>query len=926
MSVRCSGWPRRAIPLAVLLLLSGCALLGLREPAFSARMTRATLDNGLTILVFPKPGSPVAATMVWYDVGSKEEAAGETGYAHFLEHMMFKGAGRFGRGDIDRLTQKNGGQNNAFTGTDSTACFFAFPAETWDAALPVLSAQMRGLTLAPSEVDLERGPILRELKTALDEPWNRLSIRLCEQMFGKHGYAHPIHGWEKDILAATPESLRKFFAGRFGPNRAVFVAVGDLDPAEVVSRVRREFGDIPKVGARPATESARRPKGGGANIQFEDSILKAPRILLGFPSCRVGDSEDYALDFVSEALTGGRTGRLHRRLVEKDQLATAVETQNDCRRDPGAFWIMIECHPGSDPERALEAAMDEIEKIRAEGPAALEMERAKNRFRASFVRRKQTSLGLATDIGEFETLAGVRYLDEYIDRMERVTPEQIRAVIGDILDPKKASVGIGLPKPEGGRAPKSRGSARREGPPAAQAWAARAAGRDGAGAGGAGKDDSLPVDARTLPNGLKVFVLPRRELPIVALDCFAEAGARFETAQNAGVAGLTGQMLSEGTTKRTFGEVADAIEQVAGEIGSDATGPSVEVLSKDFALGLELFADAIRRPAFRADDFDRKQKEALSEIEKEEEDPEFQISRKFREIVYGKHPFSRSARGTRTSVSRLTADDCRAWHAKYFVPSNIRISIVGDVDVESAHRAAAKAFGDWAGPAVEFPKIPAPPQAAAARVHIPTEREQIYMVAGHLGISRTDPDYPVLRVFDGVFGTGSGFTDRLSRRIRDAEGLAYTVYATIAADAGAERGTFHAMAGLEPEKLDRVLGEIREEIDRIRSAPPTEGELAGAKAVLLGELAFALETNGRLAVAILEWDRFGLGFDYPAKFRRAVEAVTADDVRRAAEKHLHPDRIVVVTTGPTPTPAKPPGKPTEKPPAKPPGKKAGKQP
>jgi zinc protease len=255
--------------------------------------------------------------------------------------------------------------------------------------------------------------------------------------------------------------------------------------------------------------------------------------------------------------------------------------------------------------------------------------------------------------------------------------------------------------------------------------------------------------------------------------------------------------------------------------------------------------------------------------------------------------------GTPASVAAIGRDALVAHHARFFVPGNAILAVVSDLEPARAVALVREAFGTWKGaaPTVALPEAP-PPRAEAHR--IPLDREQTNVFLGHLGIKRDDPDYAALEVFDNVFGTGAGFTARLSMRIRDEMGLAYTVYGNITSTAARVPGTFRMFAGVDPSNTDKAIAEMRKQLaEALGAAPPTAEELAGAKSALRGDMVFRCETSADLADLLLLCERYGLGFDYPKRYVEQVAAITPEQTVAAARRHIKPDAMIEVVVGPT---------------------------
>jgi zinc protease len=292
------------------------------------------------------------------------------------------------------------------------------------------------------------------------------------------------------------------------------------------------------------------------------------------------------------------------------------------------------------------------------------------------------------------------------------------------------------------------------------------------------------------------------------------------------------------------------------------------------------------------------QGEVMTEIKAEDDDPRAVAGRRFRQEIYGQHPLGRQHHGSMRSVGKLKPKDLREFHEEWFRPAGGYVAAAGPEEPERALDRLEQAFGKFKGKAPKHPPMPALDLAPSGRdAHVPMAREQVHIYLGHLGIRRTHPDFYVLTVMDHILGTGPGFTSRCSRKLRDEQGLCYAVSAGITASAGEEPGTFTAYIGTSPEHRQKAIDGFLDEIRRIRSEVPSAQELQDVKDYLTGSFVFALERNSNLAAYAIRARRFELGFDFVQRYPDLVRAVTAEHVREAAERHLHPDRLAVISAG-----------------------------
>ncbi len=859
-------------------------------------VTEARLANGLTVLILERRSSPVVSVQTWYCVGSREENKGQTGLAHFLEHLMFKGTATLRKGDIDLVTLRNGGQNNADTTTDRTRYYFDLASDRWERALEIEADRMCGSAFDEHEFRAERGPVIEELRRDRDDPWWALNEALEAVAYQVHPYRNPVIGWPEEIVKVPREAVLEFYERWYRPSNCTLVVVGDVVTDDAIARVEALFGGLtaeptPRhfVPEEPAQEGERR-----FELELDVSV---PRMIVGFHTVPVESPDDPALDVLQVILTGGKSSVLYDRLVRRDRLVAGVMASNDTRRDAGLFQVMFEVAPDVEPATAEAALFEELDKIAADGPDPAAFERARAILRAGRVYRQATASGMASVLGTMQVLGGDwRLCAEHERRIDAMTPDDIRAVAARHLTRRNRTVGWALPRPEGApaRPPIPDGdlhalaAAPNDDRPNPAILSRLPEGR---------LRVDLPVRRHVLENGLRVLILPRTALPEVAVRLWVDAGRLREALPGAGA--LTGACLDEGAGGRSSTEIADGLASIGAHVGCGGGGITARCLADDLATVIGVVADVALRPDFPADSIEQRRGQLIAQIRAEYDDPAYIGRQRLRHELYGEHPLGRSAKGTETELEALTRDDLVAHHVALFVPRNAILTIVGDVDADAALELASAALGAWEDrPASERP-LPSVELGAASTIHIEEDRDQLHIFLGHLGICRDDPDYYPLVVADYVLGSGPGFTDRLSRKLRDEEGLAYSVGASLAGSADVEPGLFSAYIGTAPDTRERALAGLRHEIEQLASgvAPVTESEVEDARSYIVGSYVFAFETNPGTAEQLTHIERLGLGLDFPDTFVERISAVTAENAQAAVARHLHPDALVCVTVG-----------------------------
>ncbi|HEB53644.1 MAG TPA: insulinase family protein [bacterium] len=403
------------------------------------------LDNGFRALLVERGPLPVVATVCWYHVGSRDERTGETGLSHFLEHMMFKGTSKYAKGEIDLLTSKMGGSNNAYTNTDSTVYYFSLAADRWETALEIEASRMRGCLLDPAEFESEKNVVLEELAMGEDEPWHPLYHLAEATLYQAHPYHHPVIGYREDLERLTVQQMRSYYERHYGPNRAFLTVVGAIDRRRARRRIEQLFGKLPRAQERAVAIREPEPQG------ERRAVLRSPhsvvRLCLGFPTCRVGERDDYALDLLAHELGNSKNSRLYRRLVVADRTVSDVSVMNETREDPGGFFVLAELHPGADPGKVERAIREEVAALVQEGVAARDLKRIRTQIRASFLFQNEAVLDQAMKLARFEaaTPDGYRTLGDVLPTYDAITRRELREVARRYLGFDRAAVVWAMP-------------------------------------------------------------------------------------------------------------------------------------------------------------------------------------------------------------------------------------------------------------------------------------------------------------------------------------------------------------------------------------------------------------------------------------------------------------------------------------------------
>lgn len=439
----------RRSPRVLASALTVLLLLAWQAPAFAAATKEYVLANGLKVLLVESPKAPVVTVQIWYKVGSRNEVLGRAGLSHMLEHMMFKGTPKLGKGLFSKTIRKNGGNDNAFTSQDFTGYFENLAADRVDMALELEADRLRGLLLDDKEFQLEREVVKEErrLRTE-DDPQSFLVESLFAQAFLMHPYHWPIIGWFPDLNAMTREDLKRHYDTYYVPNNATLVVVGDIKADTLLPTITRLFEPIPSRPL-PAAQIVAEPEQHGERRIVVKRDAQLPFVMAGYRVPNFKDEDAYALTVLESILSHGKSSRLYRSLVYEQKSALAVGAEyNLLATDPELFYCFVVVKPGRTVEAVEQALYKEIAKLQAAPPQANELERAKNQVEAEYIFGQDSNFRQAMLLAQAETVgAGWQQVDRFVEQLRRVTAKDVQRVAARYLVPDARTVGILIPTP-----------------------------------------------------------------------------------------------------------------------------------------------------------------------------------------------------------------------------------------------------------------------------------------------------------------------------------------------------------------------------------------------------------------------------------------------------------------------------------------------
>ncbi len=845
------------------------------------------LPSGLQLLLHETHAVPVAAVQVWARVGSADEGPDEAGLAHFHEHMLFKGTEARGVGEVAGEIENAGGRVNAYTSLDVTVYHATLPSDALDTGLDVLLDMVRHSLFDPEEIAREQAVVLEEIRRSEDSPWRVLSNALFAEAFRVHPYRAPILGTPESVSGFDREHVVDFYRRWYAPDNLMVVAAGDFDRARLRDEVAARFADARPAGTRPV-RSAEPGQDGLRHVVLRRPFERAT-LELAWPIPGLGHPDTPYLDLLALILGQGDSSRLVRRVKEIEGLADAIDASAFTPRDPGLFSASVELEPARCPS-VVQAVLREVERVRREPVRADELEKARANFLAIEHFERESVGGLARKLGSFQALCDDwRAESSWFQAVRKATPEDLLRVARSYLRPERLTVGAVLPEDDPTTldravldAAVSAGveeTARALAPP-------RTSRRVG------------DVHSFALSGGAWLHVVPRRDVPVVALRGAMLGGQLAETPAKAGLTSFLTSMWLRGTRARSAADFARAVESLACDIdgfaGRNSLGVTMECTSEQVEPALDLVSEILLDPAFAPEEIERERRDTLAAIARREDRLAERAFLLFAEHLFREHPYRLPQLGFEESVSGFSRADLVGQHERLVRAGNLVIGVAGDVDPDTVAQQVASRFAEL--PRGEFRRPdprPEPPPGEIRTAELRKDRAQAHLVMGFRGLTVDDPDrYPL----EALVQLLSGQSGRLFLELRDRQGLAYSVTAVNVE--GVAPGYLALYIGTAPEKIDAALDGMRGELERLLDAPPDAEELAGAARHLAGNFAIDQQRSANRAAHLSLDALYGLGPDADREYAERIRAVTPEDVLRVSRRLIDPNAYTLAMVRP----------------------------
>lgn len=911
--------PRR---LAALLALAGALSL----PAWSApaappagavsteagrlaiRHEKVTLANGFEVILVEDHRLPLVAFNLWVHAGPRNEAKGQTGFAHLFEHLMFAGSRHVPRGEYDKYVDAAGGTDaNGSTNFDRTNYFFTLPSNQLEKGL-WLKADMLGWMI--DEVDsvalANQQDVVRNERrqTTENQPYGIVEEAKYHALYPEgHPYRAAVIGSHADIQSIQLQDVKAFARTYYRPNNATLVLAGDFDPVQAKALVQKYFGTL-KAGPKPPEVKVAMPEITKERRLVVRDRIELSRLNLAWHTPAMYQAGDAELDVAAHVLGGGKASRLYGLLVRDKQLAQSVHVGQDSQSLSSVFDIEVVARPGASLDE-IETLVDaELARLAAEPPTAAEIAQARAVIETQVLQRMEKVTSLADLVNHYNQMAGdPGYLGQDLARYAALSPAAVSAAVAHWLGKNRRVALQALPgeqvlAPEVPTPPMPTKAAKgeREAMNAAEPW------RNKPPAAGKAKPLALPAaQSFTLANGLTVIHSPKPGLPLVSASLVLRAGQAVNPADKPGLAGFVAAMLPEGSTTRSAQQIAESLAALGATLTAQggAEDARLDFSGRKAAArdGLALLADVALNPAFAAPDIERVKAQRLAALAQQREQADLLASVVGNRAVYGEgHPLAANALGTEASLQAVDAAALRGFWQAHYRPERAALVVAGDLTEAELRALVEPLFGAWQGHGaapVVAPLPPARPIAARTVLVDKPGAPQTALAVVAPGPTAAVPDVASLKVMNAALG--GLFTSRINNQLREVKGYTYGIYSGYTL--GRERGQFGIRGSVRTDVTGAALVDMWKEIAGMRAKPMGAAELNRVRNAQLLSLPGLFDTNGAVVGGYAgNWSTgqpLSAITELPAKYA----AVTSASALKAAQQHLDPARLIVIAVG-----------------------------
>jgi zinc protease len=861
-------------------------------------------SNGLKILLFPDQTKQTTTVNITYLVGSRHENYGETGMAHLLEHLVFKGTPR--HPNIPAELTARGARPNGTTWTDRTNYFETFAAseDNLDWALDLEADRIVNSYIAKKDLDSEFSVVRNELESGENSPFRVIFQKTLAVAYDWHNYGKSTIGARSDVENVPIDRLQAFYKKYYQPDNAVLLVAGKFDEAKTLEIIKQKFGVIPKPTRTLPPNYTVEPTQDGERMVTVRRVGDTQLVAAGYHVPPGAHPDSAAVEVFNTVLTDQPSGRLYKALVESKK-ASSVFGLNFQFKEPAYMMLMAELRKEDSLDAARDTLVETIETIGKTPPTKEEVERAKTGLLKNIDLALNDPNRVGLDMSEYIALGDWRLFFLYRDRLKKVTPEDVKRVADTYFKQSNRTVAQFVPteKPDRAEIPLVKDAE-------LMAMVKDYKGGETVAQGEVFDPSPANVESRIKRmdmGGFEIAFLPKENRGNAVVAALTLRFGDEKSLMNRSTAGqFAGQLLMRGTTDKTRQQIQDELDKLKAQVAvfGSATnaGARIETTRENLPAVIKLVGEMLRQPAFPANEFDLLKQEQLTALENQRSEPQSVAFQTVGQIfnVYPKgHPLYQGTLDEQIAdIKALTLDDVKKFYKDFYGASNGQMTVVGDFDEKQINDVVKQTFGDWKSP-MGYTRIVTSFNDVAAvnkALETPDKANAFFVARLNVKIRDDNPDYPALAL--GNYMLGGGFLNsRLATRIRQKEGLSYGVGSNFNASSLDESGSFFAFAIYAPENAEKLEAAFKDEIRKATTEGFTAEEIADAKKGWLQAQQLSRANDRELSGRLNNYLFLDRTIAWDAVFEDKISKLTPEQINAAMKKYITPDKITIVKAG-----------------------------
>ena len=869
-------------------------------------ITEYNLRNGLRVLLFPDPSKPTVTVNMTYMVGSRHEGLGETGMAHLLEHMVFKGSTK--HPNIPQELTEHGSWPNGTTWLDRTNYFETFSAtdENLKWALDLESDRMVNSFIKKEDLETEFTVVRNEFEMGENSPQYVLMERVLSAAYTWHNYGKSTIGSKEDIEKVPIANLKAFYQKYYQPDNAILLVAGKFDEAKTLAMIHEYYSPIPRPARVLKQPYSVEPTQDGERMVTLKRVGDTQGVAAAYHT-PAGTHPDYPpLDVLMDVMTNEPGGRLYKALVENKKAAFQYGW-TPALHDPGFAYFYAEVRKEGSLDSARTVMMNTLDEVTQKAPTAEEVERAKTKILSNIEMMFKQVDRVGLQLSEYMAAGDWRLVFLYRDNIRKVTPADVQRVAKTYLKPSNRTVGLFMPDQKPDRTEITAA-------PDILSLVKDYKGEQMVAAGEAFDASPANIDARTKrgqeANGLKYALLPKSTRGnSVNVQIQLRMGDESSLMNKMTVAGMTASMLERGTKTRSYQQIKDELDKLKTRAYVYPSGQStvvgVETARENLPAVLKIVTDYLRNPAFPETEFNKLKEERLAQIESQKQEPQaiaFNVAqRTMNPYPKGHVWYTMTFEEEIDAIKKLTINDVRQFYKDFYGAQNAVVSVVGAFDEPVIRATLKNDLGKWKA-AKPYARVPlqlfADLKNKTESVQTNDKTNAMFVTGLKFPMRDDDPDYPALFMANYILGDGF-LNSRLATRIRQKEGVSYGVGSYISADDNDKVANFGSYAIYNPENSERLEKAYREEIEKMTKDGVTPEELTAAKTAVLQNNQVERSQDGILT---RKWAQYltkaeGRTFAYDAEYEKRIAALTPEQVNAAVKKYIDYGKLTIVKAG-----------------------------